>query len=992
MGLRRLLTLVVLTVFVALPALPQGNPTGTLTGRVSNEGVGLPGVTVTAKSPSLQGQRQAVTGGSGDYLIPLLPAGNYTISFEISGFQSEKRDIYVAAAQTMKVDASLKLAAVAAEAVVTAEKETISQTQQVATTWTSETTGKLPIARTFQAAVLLTPGTTANGPNNGIVISGAQSYENLFMINGVVVNENIRGQALDLYIEDAVQETTTTTGAISAEYGRFAGGVVNVLTKSGGNSFSGSFRATLANDSWSAETPLNETRTQKVNPTYEATLGGPFWKDHVWFFGAGRFVKTEGVGSTSFTNISYNTTRDQKRYEGKLTLSPIQGHTLLGSYVQIDDASTNGAFGLILDTLSLSNRSDPQKIYSGNYTGVIADNVFVEAQYSKRRYDIAVGFGAKATDFVGGTLIRDRSRSSARYYTPTFCGVCDIEKRDNENVLFKGNYFLSNKAIGSHNISLGYDYYNDIRFANNHQSGSDYRLLGQSAYIRNGTVYPVIAPGTGTRIQWTPIYIGAQDNNFKTHSVFLNDAWQMSDRLSFNVGVRWDKNSGLDSQGNLVANDSKLSPRLGLVYDVFGNGSFKVNAFFARYVTAIANSVGDSGSAGGVPSSIQYYYGGPAVNQGVTDATPDGQLVSAADTLRIVQTWLFANGANVAGGPNRDPFSVSLSGFNTKIDGSLNSPNTDEISLGVQGKIGTRGAFRVDGIYRKSKDFYADRTDLSTGTILPPAFTGFNTPFDLTLVQNSSVPERKYYGMNLQFSFRPMNRVQVGGNWTWSHAYGNFDGENAGSGPVTFTGGDYPEYKDPRWNTPRGDLSIDQRHKVRLYANVDLPIPSAFGTLGVGTIFSFDTGTPYGAVGSVDSTPYVTNPGYKTPPSGGVDYWFTSRDAFRTPDVNRTDVVLNYGFHIRTIADTELFIRPRVLNVFNNRQIIDGTRVNTTVLTANNASGFKAFNPFTTAPVQRTDPNDKTANWAYASTFGTALNFRAYQQPRTFDISVGIRF
>lgn len=992
MGSRRLLALVVLTLFVALPALPQ-NPTGTLTGRVTNENVGLPGVTVTAKSPNLQGQRQAVTGGSGDYLIPLLPAGNYAVTFEISGFQTEKREIYVSAAQTVKADASLKLAAVSAEAVVTAEKETISQTQQVATTFTAETTGKLPIARTFQAAVLLTPGTTANGPNNGIVISGAQSYENLFMVNGVVVNENIRGQALNLYIEDAVQETTTTTAAISAEYGRFAGGVVNVLTKSGGNLFSGSFRSTLTNDAWSAQTPLSETRIQKITPTYEATLGGPIWKDHVWFFGAGRFVKTDATGSTSITNITYPTTSDQKRYEGKLTISPLQGHTLQGSYVQIDQLSTNTSFGTILDTLSLSDRTDPQKIYSGNYTGVLAENVFVEAQYSKRRYDIAVGSGAKATDFVGGTLLLDRSRGSARYYTPTFCGVCDIERRDNENFLVKGNYFLSNKAIGSHNITVGYDFFDDIRFANNHQSGSDYRLQTQSAYIRNGVVYPIIGPGTATRVQWTPIYIGAQDNNYRTHSIYVNDSWQLSDRLSFNIGARYDKNRGTDSQNNLVANDSKLSPRLGLVYDVMGNGSFKVNAFFARYVTGIANGVGDSGSAGGVPSSILYYYGGPAVNAGVTDATPDGQLVSTADTLRIVQTWLFANGANVAGGPNRTPASASLSGFNSKIDGSLASPNTDEISLGVQGRVGTRGAFRVDGIYRKSKDFYAARTDLSTGTIVPPAFTGFTSAFDLTLVQNSDVPERKYYGLNVQFNYRPLDRLQVGGNWTWSHAYGNFDGENAGSGPITFGGLGYPEYTDPRWNTPRGDLGVDQRHKFRLFANLDLPIPSAFGSLSIGTLFSFDTGTPYGAVGAIDPTPYVTNPGYKNPPTTGVNYYFTGRDAFRTPDVNRTDLVLNYGFHIRTIADIEIFIRPRVLNFFNNRQIIDGTRVNTTVLTANNQpANFKAFNPFTTTPVKRVDASDKNGNWDYGPIFGQANNFLAYQNPRTFDISVGVRF
>ena len=76
--------------------------------------------------------------------------------------------------------------------------------------------------------------------------------ENLFLINGVTVSENLRGQPYDLYIEDAIQETTIATAGISAEYGRFGGGVVNVITKSGGNLFSGSFRDTLLNDDWRA--------------------------------------------------------------------------------------------------------------------------------------------------------------------------------------------------------------------------------------------------------------------------------------------------------------------------------------------------------------------------------------------------------------------------------------------------------------------------------------------------------------------------------------------------------------------------------------------------------------------------------------------------------------------------------------------------------------------------------------------------------------------
>ena len=100
------------------------------------------------------------------------------------------------------------------------------------------------------------------------------------MINGVSVSDNLRGQPYDLYIEDAVQETVVATAGISAQYGRFSGGVVNVITKSGGNLFSGSFRDSLLNDQWRSFTPFEQrtiaadpthtdTRVDKTVPTYE---------------------------------------------------------------------------------------------------------------------------------------------------------------------------------------------------------------------------------------------------------------------------------------------------------------------------------------------------------------------------------------------------------------------------------------------------------------------------------------------------------------------------------------------------------------------------------------------------------------------------------------------------------------------------------------------------------------------------------------------------
>src|ERR1700682_1487661 len=260
----------------------------TISGRVTSEATGLPGVTLNATAPQMIGNRTAVTGTNGDYIFANLPGGHFTIVFTMPSFQTVTRPQRLGASQSVTIDVPMSMTAVTTSVEVAGRSETVSQTAQQSTTYTSDLMSKLPVTRTLLSAVILSPGVNQNGPNGAVTISGAQSFDNLFTVNGVVVNDNIRGTPNNLFIEDAIQETTTTTSSVSAEYGRFSGGVVNTVTKSGGNVFSGSFRTSLTNPAWSAISPAKETANQTVLPVYEATLGGPFWKDHLWFFGAFR--------------------------------------------------------------------------------------------------------------------------------------------------------------------------------------------------------------------------------------------------------------------------------------------------------------------------------------------------------------------------------------------------------------------------------------------------------------------------------------------------------------------------------------------------------------------------------------------------------------------------------------------------------------------------------------------------------------------------------
>jgi hypothetical protein len=268
----------------------------------------------------------------------------------------------------------------------------------------------------------------------------------------------------------------------------------------------------------------------------------------------------------------------------------------------------------------------------------------------------------------------------------------------------------------------------------------------------------------------------------------------------------------------------------------------------------------------------------------------------------------------------------------------------------------------------------------------------------LTLIENSDDLKRRYAGVSTQATYRAGSRFDFGLSYTLSRTWGNIDGESVTGGPGTDASQQYPEYKNPSWNNPVGDLSLDQRHRARLWATYALPrIPN----LMVSVLQTLESGVPYGAFASsgVASRTYVTtDPVYQSIP-GSVPYFFTARDAFRTEGQKRTDLALNYAHTVRALGRVQVFGQMQVSNLFNQSQLcgcgqavtqsgggVNLTRIDQTVRTAvANPTLFQPFNPFTDTPVEGT-------NWAKGPAFGTALNRLAYTSPRAVRFSFGVRF
>jgi hypothetical protein len=358
-----LLLLVPVTVFA--------QTTGTVEGTVTDQSnAPLPGVTVELASPNLQGTRSGVTSADGRYRFPAVPPGAYTVTAELAGFGKVQKRATVTLDSTAQVNLSLQLSTTA-EVTVTGDAPLVdvaSTTQ--GSNYSAKVIDKLPVGRNYADVVFTQPGVQADfgetqGRSLAISVYGSTSSENLFLIDGVNTTNVIKGfQGKDINTE-FIQEVEVKTGGYQAEYGRNTGGVINVITKSGGNEFHGGVFGYYNDTGMRADVDIVQTpafteqgdadnliglgpnhfNSKEVRQEWGADLGGFLLKDKIWFFGAyDRVQANNNVQPLSGPRAHEDFPQAfvQNKYSGKLTLNPLQGTSIVGS-VFSDSQQLNGA-------------------------------------------------------------------------------------------------------------------------------------------------------------------------------------------------------------------------------------------------------------------------------------------------------------------------------------------------------------------------------------------------------------------------------------------------------------------------------------------------------------------------------------------------------------------------------------------------------------------------------------------------------------------------
>ena len=979
----RLLTAVclLLLLLTASAVFAQGVQTATLQGTVTDpSGGALPGVTVTVKSPVLMGERTAVTKSNGAYIMPGLPPGNYTITFSLAGMQDLTLTKNLPLGLTTVVDGKMRVAAVAEAITVSAAAPSVLENPTVGTNIKYDTVQALPIGRTPTQIASLSPDVTGDRGGRGttpvagqLSINGGMAYDNNFMVNGINVQDDIFGQTNNLFIEDAIQETQVLTSGISAEYGHFTGGVLNVITKSGGNTFQGTLRDDLTKPSWTAFTPYEQGfRGTNVPPgkpanhngplsnVYEATLGGPILKDRLWFFVAGRDAKTSNTLNLPVTGVSVNQQTTNRRPEVKLTGNIGSSNTIQFDYLNNPlSLNFNNQLGPLDTTALAANAKEPNRGYSAFYSGVLSSTIFAEARWSRKTFSF-VNSGGTSTNIVDSPIrtLGKGGVTSGVFNAPYFDST-DPEDRNNQQIYGALSYFLSTPRVGTHEIKGGYEHFVDTRTGGNSQTSTNYVFYtpyqvngGAPTLDANGHLIPVFNPlndQTGADGSYSAIGLwlatrGARLND-TTDSLFINDRWNLNSHWSFNLGARYEKAKSDATGGILAVDSSSIVPRLAASYDLLGNGKYKADVTYAQYAGRYNPALTGVNSNVGNPSFLYGYYVGPAG--------------SGRD---------FAPGFDPA---NYVFFYANVPTANVIVRNGLQSPVNDEWTASFGDAFARNGWFRAVYTQRSLKDVIEDFITINNGCT-NVVLQGVNAGcVDNIEYRNSSGPKRDYQAGTLQAHYDLTRLWSVEGNWT--HQFkndGNYEGES-GQGIGTSPYGDRPEMQSPR-ELPMGHLAQYEADRVRLWTTYNFDFHRA-GNLTAGLLYRYDSPLTFSYTASVPRSAVSNslNPGYQSA-DPNVTIFFGQRGAGKFNATSLFDLSLQYGFPV--FGRVTPWLKVDVRNLFNANTLLTW---NTSIVA---------------------DPNSAKDNFGYPtgftkrSTFGNPSSASSYVLPRQFLVYAGIRF
>jgi carboxypeptidase family protein/TonB-dependent receptor-like protein len=870
-------------VVIAVSLLPAGASAqitqGRLTGLVTDtQGAVLPGVTVTVSSPSLIGIQTTVTQADGKFLFPALPSGAYQLVFELSGFQKLTREnVQVVTGQTISFDAQLPIASLTENVTVTGASPVVDvTTTRVGTSLKGQALIAVPNSTDVWGALSEAPGIRLQGFDVGGSHKSQQSgYESFGIQNqarvisdGVDHTEGVGGTG---FYEDYYANEEVSVGALGSDVEMNSPGasIVTVI-KSGGNSFKGLEHFSyepgkfVGNNAAPNDVaargylcPANGNGVlQCDNPNLlfwegHADLGGPVLKDKVWFYGAyNQFhidKQVSGVSQSVATDLGlFN------NYTGKGTAKISKNNTLIGYFQGGHKQKPHRNLSTLVPPESILAQDSWSKMYKGEWQSVLSDRAFLDVNVGRFTLDWPM---VPAVD----------PRASAANVPSIYRSVSGLQTgagwnafstfRSKPQVKAQATYYLPGKA-GSHDFKFGFeDIYDSYHFGINGQSGP-YRLSYATPTSPSPDRIRFIDTGLSSDYNsgWT-----AGANLDQHYSAYAQDRWAFNRHVSLTVGVRYDyqdvgykdglrKPEICDATTALQAGDGgrifpcsstvpgasffknkNVAARVGVSYDLTGNGKSVLKAFYGRYYNNLADGFSAANPAG------QRY-----VEYNFNDLNHNGKY----DGVQELGT-----------------FRTRLGGADAPVDPNMKTPYTDEVSLTVERQFWQESSIRgtyVRKMQRQFVPFYF--TPIVTAWIgqltVPKSAVVNGTTYSLLDVPNSLADSTdteytNYPGGDFNYDTIEVAFTKRFGSKFFFQASGDYQWrDELRSADVPDTGSTSPLSTDPIGVYPQLSISATapNRQKTTMY-HAQLSGHYSFPyDVGIGVNYRFQSGFPYSLI------------------------------------------------------------------------------------------------------------------------------------------------
>lgn len=839
----------------APPLLAQAVQTSTLTGTVKDStGAVLPGVTVTVSSPQqVGGVQTSVTDSQGVYRFPALHPGVYAMETTLAGFKSVKRaDIVLALGTTTTIDMTLAVASVSETVLVTGESPVVDIKSSASNTQlTNEMLQNLPTGRFQPDIINLTPGVSGN-----VAFGGAQS-SNALLMDGVDVSDPESGTPWSFFNYNWIEQVQVVSLGANAEYGEFTGVAANSIIRSGSNKFTGLGEYLMERKNWLADnttslsTALQHTFSPREIKSYWDTteqIGGPIVKDKLFFFSGFEYFNRQDRPAGFTGNF---TSEKDPRTMNKLTWA-ISPNVRAEGFVEWDkyDIEGRGASVTRPTTEVTALEPSPEWNWNGQITWTIN---------SKTMLNIRNG-GYNGYFPVDPTPPQTRTGPAPHFDAET--GIYSV------NVPYYGRFdrvrnvtaatltrYADNFAGKSHEFKFGFEFeHSKIRNESGYPGGRYYYDYGGDPYLV---------------FLWDGYVTDATANRT---SVYAQDTWTVTDRLTLNPGVRLDMNRGSVPTGKVLSNTA-LAPRLGLAFDLLGDHRTVLRAHYGRYYDAL--------------------FGGQFEFMDLTHQNPH----ITAEVL----------------GPNRfNEIDRRSPATNLGIDPNIKQSYVNQFIVGLERELLPNFSATVQYILRNFRDTMGF---VDTGSIYVPVqrpdpgpdgrvgtsddggsltvYNKTNPGHEFLLFTNPDNATRDYKAFQLIATKRYSSNWQASLSYTWSKADGtvnNIGGTNAAGTATYFQSlGQNGAFANPNHQiNVDGPSTFDYTNQVKLDGTYRVPL---FGGFNISSVYRYTTGMAYGRTATIRGL----NQGSET-------VRVLPRGTYRTDPINNVDVRVEKTFPIGSSA------------------------------------------------------------------------------------------